>query len=244
MRALILVALLASTAAAKDLAALEEAAPTCDAGRAYCFPIKLHVVDSGSGIIARPQWFATQLAAANRHFAPLGVSFQLAELERLPASATHLTSREDRNAVATGKLVGPVIHVFIVGQLDDVDIAGAVIYGVAWRLPKDKRKFLIVSTQAHEHVLAHELGHFFGLPHSTHAISIMNKTPRDEPPYEQRTFADVEIAAMRPHLQRLVRTRVVVAVEPKGAAKRDAKVAPKGGPKAGTQSTPRPATAP
>ena len=88
-----------------------------------------------------------------------------------------------------------------------------IAYGVTWRLPKDSRKFVIVSAQALERTLAHELGHFFGLPHSTYAISIMNKADRAEPPVEQRTFADEEIAAMRPNLERLLRDKVIVAVK-------------------------------
>jgi hypothetical protein len=47
-------------------------------------------------------------------------------------------------------------------------------------------------------------------PHSTYAISIMNKTPREEPPQEDRTFAEQEIAAMRRRLRTLVRTKVIV----------------------------------
>jgi hypothetical protein len=83
---------------------------------------------------------------------------------------------------------------------------------VTWRLPKDRRKYIIVSIQALERTLAHELGHFFGLPHSTYAVSIMNKTERTEPPVDQRTFADEEIAAMRPVLERLLRDKRIVAV--------------------------------
>lgn len=213
MRALVLVALLAGTAHAGELEAIESAAPTCDQARKYCFAIQLYVAGNADGLVAGPDWIATQLATANHHFAPLEVGFQLAGVETLPESAMHVETRADRNALAVGRLGGRVIHVFIVGQLDDVDIEGGIAYGVAWRLPKDTRKFLIVSAQALERTLAHELGHFFGLPHSTYAVSIMNKTERKEPPVDQRTFADEEIAAMRRGLERLVRSRVIVAVK-------------------------------
>ena len=105
-----------------------------------------------------------------------------------------------------------MIHVFVVGRLADVDEDGAIAYGVTWHTSDDDRKYVIVSAQALERTLAHELGHFFGLPHSSYAISIMNKSDRAEPPVEQRTFADEEIAAMRPALKRLLRDKVIVEV--------------------------------
>jgi hypothetical protein len=214
VRSLVVVAALAasSSAAADELAAIEKAAPACDSARAHCIPIQLHVAGDDKGLVASAEWIAAQLANANRHFTPLDVGFQLAGIDRLPASTVHLETRADRNAIASGRLAGRLVHVFITGQLDDVDVEGAIAYGVTWRLPRDRRKFVIVSAQALPRTLAHELGHFFGLPHSTYAISIMNKSDRAEPPVEQRTFADEEIAAMRPKLERLLRDKVIVAL--------------------------------
>ena len=81
---------------------------------------------------------------------------------------------------------------------------------MTWHARNDDRKYVIVSAQALERTLAHELGHFFGLPHSAYAISIMNKSERKDPPIEQRTFADEEIAAMKPHLLRLLRDKLLL----------------------------------
>jgi len=103
-----------------------------------------------------------------------------------------------------------VVHVFVTGQLDDIDTPGAVAYGVTWR--RGDTKYVILSTQAWERTLAHELGHVFGLPHSTHPISIMNKTPRTEPPPEERRFADEELAAMKRRLAQIVKAKVLVDV--------------------------------
>jgi hypothetical protein len=179
---------------------------------AVVIQIQFHVAADDNGKIANQGWLDTQVAAANRHFAPLEVIFEVAGVDALPATAVHVETRADRNALAQGRLKGTPIHVFVVGQLDDVDNEGAIAYGVTWRLPKDPRKYIIISVQALERTLAHELGHVFGLPHSTYAISIMNKTERNEPPVDQRTFADEEIAAMRPVLERLIRDKRIVAV--------------------------------
>ncbi len=195
-----------------ELAALTAALPPCEAARAHCIAIQLHVPvapDRGDALIAHADWLAVQLAEANRHFAPVGAGFQVVGADALPAGAGRVATPADRDAVAEGRLTGKVIHVFITGQLDDVDRPGEVIRGVTWHLRGGDRKYVILSTAAPERVLAHELGHVFGLPHSRYAISIMNKQPRTEPPIEQRTFAEAELAAMRPVLRRLLRDQVI-----------------------------------
>jgi hypothetical protein len=196
-----------------DITALKAAIPACDAARAHCIGLQLHItLAEAGGLIASPDWLAAQLAAANRHFTPLDVGFQVVGIDTLPASAAHIATRRDRNDLATGRLHGTVIHVFVIAQLDDVDEIGQTRFGVAWHTPNGDRKYILLSTQARERVLAHELGHVFGLPHSKYAISIMNKTERTEPPMEQRTFAGEEIAAMRSGLKRLLHDRVIADV--------------------------------
>src|SRR6187551_1162995 len=111
---------------------------------AVVLQIQFHVVADEHGKIAKPAWIETQVAAANRHFAPLELGFEIAGIDELPASAIHVETTADRNALAQGRLKGKVIHVFVVGQLDDVDSDGAIAYGVTWRLPSDARKYIIV----------------------------------------------------------------------------------------------------
>jgi hypothetical protein len=198
-----------------ELAALTAALPACEAARAHCIGIQLHVpvdADRGDALIAHADWLAVELAEANRHFAPIDVGFQVVGADALPAGAGRVATPAERDAVAEGRLTGKVIHLFITGQLDDVDRPGEVIRGVTWHLRGGDRKYVILSTVAPERVLAHEFGHVFGLSHSRLAISIMNKRPRAEPPIEQRTFAESELAAMRPVLRRLLRDQVIADV--------------------------------
>jgi len=203
--------LVAGEAAAQgpDLDALVLAAPPCEAARAHCIGIKLHVAVADQAPVASADWVAAEVAAANRHFAAIDVGFQVMAAEALPESAARIEGAAERTQL--GRLVaGTMIDVFVTAQLDDIDKPGGVIRGVAW--PAGGRKFVILSTIAPERTLAHELGHVFGLPHSAYAISIMNKTERKEPPLEQRTFHERELAVMRGQLARMLREKVIAAV--------------------------------
>jgi hypothetical protein len=206
MRAVVvLVIVLAGTASATqpdDLAAIHTAGADCDSGRAHCIGIHLHVAGDDSGLVVDSEWVARALASAHRHFGSIDVDFKIVAIDALPPADVHIETRADRDRLAASGLPGKVIHVFVVGKLDDIDHERPFIYGVTWR--KGDRKFIIVSNAARERTLAHELGHFFGLPHSTYPISIMNKTPREEPPDAVRTFADEEIPIMRATLKRLL----------------------------------------
>jgi hypothetical protein len=193
-----------------DLQAVTQAAPTCDSSRAHCFGIQLHVAADGD-LVAPPDWIATQIAEANRLFAVIDVGFKLVGVDTLPASAFHIADKADRDELAGHRAGGTVVDVFVVGQLDNIDEVGAIIYGVTWRI-KDGRKYILVSNAAMPRTLAHELGHFFGLPHSTYKISIMNKKKRDDPPPEQRTFAPQEVTAMRDNLRQMLRDKIVANV--------------------------------
>jgi hypothetical protein len=195
-----------------ELVTMMAALPACDAARARCIGIQLHVSVADSHLIAAPDWLASQLATANRHFAPVDIGFQVVGIDALPERTAHIATRGDRDDLAANGLGSGVIHTFIVGRLDDIDRDGEIIRGVTWRTRKDERKYIIVSSAAPDRVLTHELGHFFGLPHSTSAMSIMNKRERKRPPVEQRTFTDEELAAMRRVLERLLRAGVITEV--------------------------------
>jgi hypothetical protein len=188
--------------AGPDADAVMRSAPACDAARAHCFKIQLHVTRD-TNFVVTPEWIAAKVDAAARLFEPLDTTFELAGIDELPAKFARVATRADRNAIANGRLGGTTLHVFVVAKLDDVDHAGDEIRGVTWHA--HDTTYIILSSIAPERTLAHELGHFFGLPHSTYAISIMNKTPRDEPPPEDRRFADEEIEAMRRVIKRMAR---------------------------------------
>ena len=176
--------------------------------------IHMHVAQSDAGPIASKEWEDGEIATANEHFAKLGVSFEIASIDSLPATAARVETRNDRDALGT-TLGDGVIDVFVTARLDDLDHPGEEIRGVNWHR-KDGRKFIVLSTIAMPQVLAHELGHFFGLPHSSYKRSLMNKRHRADPPPEERTFVDSEYATMKRELGRLVRAKIVVSIAAAG----------------------------
>lgn len=197
---------------ADALAAITAAVPACDPARAHCVALRVHVAPGDGTAGARPlvvdaAWIAAQVAQATALFAAIDVAFEVVGVEVLPAAAAHLPTRAARDALAA-HVRARALDVFVTGQLDNVDDPAAPVRGVAWRA--GRHKFVILGATAPDRVLAHELGHMFGLPHSTYAVSLMNKTPRAEPPLAARTFAPEELVVMTRALPRLARARVLV----------------------------------
>lgn len=207
----VIAALVLAILDATALAAVQSAVPACPETVAHCYSLQVHVAVDNDVLVTTPDFVAKQVALANQHFAAVDIGFQLAGV--VEHDAPNITTRAERNKLARKRKGSPVIDVFVVAQLGDVDNPGAFINGVAWRVPKKTQKFIILSATAWDRTLAHELGHVFGLPHSDYAISIMNKTPRDEPPQDKRTFADEELAIIRAQRKRLVRDKVIAPVK-------------------------------
>jgi hypothetical protein len=213
MRGFVISLMLAvSTAhAAPDLDAVIKGAPSCDAARANCIGLAIHIAVDDGKPVAAADWMTAQLEHANKQFEKLDVGYKIVSVDALPASAARVKNRKERDSFAP-QVKGTVIHVFVTAHLDDIDIPNAYIYGVTWRAREDT-KFIILSTMAWERTLAHELGHVFGLPHSTYAVSLMNKTERKDPPIDQRRFDDKEIAAMKPRIAWMLRAKKLVSVK-------------------------------
>lgn len=144
-------------------------------------------------------WLEGQFKEANRLFAPLKVCFEVSAFVSHHARDARMKTRAQRTSLGvSGEYERGVVELFIVDRLDDVDVAGAQIRGVHWRDPnaRHQRRWVILSRIARPLVLAHELGHYFSLPHGRDPYSIMNKAPRDIP-YEERGFTKREYAQMR-----------------------------------------------
>ncbi len=184
-----------------------DAFPPC-AADLTCVRIHLHVAASNAG--DDPTAFITsELAGANLLFAPAGLTFELSAVEPLTAAESVIATRAQRDALGRARFARGVVTAFFVDQLWDVDAPKAEprqIRGVHWRDRADRqRRWVVVSRISPPHVLGHELGHFFGLPHSTDPASVMNKTPRTAPPPEERGFTAREQAIIRASAKRFLK---------------------------------------
>ena len=184
-----------------------EAFPRC-AADLTCVRIHLHVAanDLGDDPTA---FIATQLQGANLLFAPAGLTFELSATEALTDTEAIITTRAERDALGHVRFARGEVTAFFVNALWDVDApktAPRQIRGVHWRDRADRqRRWVVVSRISPPHVLGHELGHFFGLPHSTDPASVMNKTPRTSPPPEERGFTAREQAVIRASAKRFLK---------------------------------------
>lgn len=187
------------------------ATPRCAETAKHCFGIHLHVVQTEAGLVQDVAWMTAQIEQAQRHFALIDTSFEIVAADVLPAGELEIDDRDERDALGHARFTRGVVHVFVVGRLADVDITGNEIRGVHWRERGDRtHRWVILSKIAGSLVLPHELGHFFGLPHSTYDISLMNKTVRLTPLVSELTFAEPEVLRMRKHRDRMLASRLLV----------------------------------
>jgi hypothetical protein len=188
--------------------------PPCPEAAKTCVELALHVVEEGGQDVQTPEWMAAQVHEANRLFAPIGVGFRIGSAQAVDAAFADVKTRIDRDLLGRDEHTLGVVHVFVVRRLADVDIEGEVIRGVHWRdRAQTSRRWIILSSIASSMVLAHELGHFFGLPHTSHRQSIMNKSPHMDPPWHLRSFPKEEQAIMARRRDGMLEDGTLVAVD-------------------------------
>lgn len=133
------------------------------------FLIRLHVIDTSDHFAATEHWAAAQLYRANELFEPSGVRFALHSTERLPVFVDGAIASAVRTAVSRASdLEG--IDAFVVPRIDQHHCVAGIAREPG-RTP-GVAGFIVVSPAVYP-VVAHELGHYFGLEHSTDEQNLM-----------------------------------------------------------------------
>jgi hypothetical protein len=140
---------------------------------ATTFSLRVSIaVDEAGKPVAGAEWLAAEIDSAEALFAPFGVRFAKAPGDPLDVRLAHMETRADRNALAS-HATPHVIDVFVVDSLRDVDDPSRMRRGVHWHAPSGAH-YLILVASAPVTVLAHELGHYFGNPHSPVLDNVMS----------------------------------------------------------------------
>ncbi len=195
-----------------SLAAYRRGMERCPENTPHCLAIDLFVAleEGVPGYSAR--WWRDQFWGLRRHFGPLGVAFRVRHVRALPDRYNEIRRRADRNALARFVRRRGAVPVFLAGKLHNIDAEGE-LRGVHWR-DRGRRGFswIILGARrpAPDFILAHEMGHFFDLPHSRYPESIMNKRPRLAPAPRTWSFAGAEQARIRRALVRHLRSGKLV----------------------------------
>ncbi|WP_437636120.1 matrixin family metalloprotease [Sorangium sp. So ce854] len=148
----------------------------------HAFPLSIAVAEDEAGAPVRDEaWVDAQVAEAARLFEPAGVALRKVASRALPPRLARVETREDRDALAAA-IEARRINVMVVASLRDVDDPRRFRMGVHWRRrATPERRCVILSASALPTVLAHELGHFFGLGHSGTEDNVMSYTRTGAP---------------------------------------------------------------
>jgi hypothetical protein len=172
------------------------------------FGLAVTVAEVDKKPVQTEEWIAAQVAAAEGLFGPIGVHVRWALAKPMEARFAVMDSRADRDALDS-ELEGRLINVLVVGRLRDVDDPSRDRMGVCWQNRRDPHKrYIVLSATARPTVLAHELGHFFGNPHSTVVDNVMSYSRSDGDVF----FDDAQKSIIRAYAARYLRSGDLAAV--------------------------------
>jgi hypothetical protein len=137
-------------------------------------PLSIAVAEQDGAPVQTPEWLAEQLVEARRIYNHFGIYFRKTRTRKLDGRFAQLETRADRDALA-GELEKGVLNVFVVASLRDVDDDKLHRMGVHWAPNGDlKRQYVIVAASARKTTMAHEIGHYFKLQHTSTPDNLMS----------------------------------------------------------------------
>lgn len=127
------------------------------------------------------EWVHVHVAAAQSVFESHGIALS-ATLAAFSPQRCDLLTRAHRDEVASEVNTPNAVNVVVMNRIRDLDVLDYDLMGVHWRYggPNDALKFrrwVFLTARAQPPVLAHELCHFFGLPHDPVGGNLMTPGP-------------------------------------------------------------------
>jgi hypothetical protein len=130
----------------------------------WVFPLRFFVPLERGEPIADDYWRAAAVMIANRVFAPADVRFVADDRRSLDDRFLSIVSARQARELA-GYVDRTHIDVFVVRTIPAVDEPGAACLGITMPPLHSARPLVVLSTRRDGAVLAHELGHYFGVAH-------------------------------------------------------------------------------
>ncbi len=150
-------------------------------------PLRIRVANCGGP--TRPStWVAEHVEAARAVLARYGITLA-AEQEPFDPPTCEVLGARDRDRFATAVPEGGAVTVLVVPRVRDLAMADYDLMGVHWRA--GGRRWIFLTARARPPVLAHELCHFFGLPHDPDGGNLMTPGPSSPRRPTTRPFAPV-----------------------------------------------------
>ncbi len=154
----------------------------------YKVPLRIRVAlcpDSAGkkAAVMSETWVKAHVLAANLILMPNGVEL-MPELETFTPKRCQLLTRAHRDAMARHVVMDGKATVLVLPRVRDVDVLTYNLMGVHWRYKgKDKaqrgKRWVFITKRSLPPVLAHELCHYFGLPHDKAGGNLMTPGPSD-----------------------------------------------------------------
>jgi hypothetical protein len=135
--------------------------------------LTIRVADCG-GPTRPPEWVTAQVEAARALLAPHGIALT-ARTETFTPPACQALTRADRDRFAGSVGATGSVTVLVLPRVRDLDVPSYDLMGVHWRT--GARRWVFLTARARPPVLAHELCHFFGLPHDPAGGNLMTPGP-------------------------------------------------------------------
>ena len=146
------------------------------------------------------QWADEHVAAVRALLAPHGIAVT-AVVEPFTPARCQLLTRADRDALAPDVNMDGAVTVLVMPRVRDLDVPSYDLKGVHWKAAG--RRWIYLTAAARPPVLAHELGHFFGLPHDPAGGNLMTPGPSSPAWRSKRPPAPFAPVLTGPQVQRL-----------------------------------------